>query len=109
MSTRTIETHQLKNKAVAEALHTIDAIMQEFDVKISNVYSMLEQELDDVSDGDEETRSVIDYIMETLCIDLPDRVDIMNELWHTAEAISVDANEKEESDEESTHEEEEDD
>ena len=108
MSSRTIETVQLKNKAVADALYAIDAIMQEFDTKISNVYDKLEQVLKDVPARAKETRSVIDDIMTALVDELPDRHCFMNRLWHTAEAISVDVDTEEETIDESAYEEDDD-
>ena len=91
MDTRTINKVELKNKTITEVLEDLDSIMQEFNAKISNVYGILEHELDMVPETDRRTSYVIDEIQVSILNDLPDRFDFMNNLWHAAKTIAVDA------------------
>lgn len=99
MATPTVNVLPIANKVLAKALKEINAIMEEFDTKMSNVYEMLQEEMENLTE-DDEMAGIIDEIMVRIMDDLPDRVCFMNELYGIANDTIA-----EESGEESTEEE----
>lgn len=99
MSTHDVRIRPVDNKVLSNALKEINTIMKEFDVKMSNVYYMLEEEMKKIGDEDE-TSNAIDEIMARIMDDLPDRICFVNELYSIASNAPEDEEEEEDDEEE---------
>jgi hypothetical protein len=62
MASPKVNVLPVANKVLARALKEINAIMEEFDTKMSNVYGMLQEEMENLQE-DDEMAGIIDEIM----------------------------------------------